>query len=50
MPRLDSIAAHERMENDRYTDGSGNGRPHKLPVAAASGIVKSVSGLKHINN
>jgi O-antigen ligase/polysaccharide polymerase Wzy-like membrane protein len=50
LPRLDSIVAHERLENNHYTDGSGNGQPHKLPVATATGIVKSVSGLKHIHH
>ena len=46
LPRLESVVAHGYLENNRYSAGSGNGRLHKLPVATAPGIVKSVSGLK----
>jgi O-antigen ligase len=40
LPHLDSIVGHEYLENNRYSSERGNSRPHKLPVAAASGIVK----------
>jgi hypothetical protein len=50
LPRLDSIVAHESLENNRHSAGSGRDQFQKLPVATAPGIVKSVSGLKHIHH
>jgi O-antigen ligase len=46
LPRLDSVVAHEPLENNLQGAGSG-GRRHKVPVAVATGIVKSARGLKH---
>jgi O-antigen ligase len=50
LPRLDSIVARESLENNRHSAGSGRDQFQKLPVATAPGIVKSVSGLKHIHH
>jgi hypothetical protein len=50
LPRLDSIVARESLENDRHSAGSGRDQFQKLPVATGPGIVKPVSGLKHIHH
>jgi O-antigen ligase len=47
LPRLDSDVAHERLENNLHSAGSGNAPLQKLPVATAPGIVKSDRGPKY---
>jgi hypothetical protein len=47
LPRLDSIVERGYLENNRYNDGSDSAPLHKIPIAAASDVVKSVSGANY---